>query len=501
MRRSLLALAIGTFALAVMLEIFLRVVGSNPSENPQRVTGDYDFVCIGNSHTAGVLDVSGRSYCEQLGEIMWVGERRAKGLNLGRINADTWRLKTVLRLHAASLRNRDVFLMVGEANQWNTMPRQKSAGADATNSSWRPKLFNFWDLLSRLLTGDAQFARFGQSTVFEGLPRDSDAVRLKWLGLGVETGGIRRLLLDENGRMSEASMAEAREAIQSFLGDPKRRAMAQIGLFELGDPLPSGIDWQDPAWSHLVGYLIQRGRAPQELRAAISPELYLRIARIMKFRGIPVTSARAELANLRAGDDVFLEKYCGFDPLCLSRAYVLRQRENSSIRPIEMLRLGIALNPYPAKSWPEVANWIEQSPGTARAIEDVRKELANLGVEVDQGSDIKEWIKRDTHEMLRITREAGGRPYLHGYPISPEGSVRRIDSILKEVSLEANTEFIDSAGYLKAAARSLNMPISKLFLEVNGETDAHLNIYGNELMARRLCHWYQQRNPNVYTCR
>jgi hypothetical protein len=516
LRPRLLALAIGTAFLAVALEISLRITASPGAEDLTPMSGEYDYVCVGNSHTAGVGEAVGRTYCEQLSEMLWIGDRPARGLNLGRINGDTWRLKNVMRHHATAFKNRDVFLMVGEANFWNVIPHHAEPEGPA-ESVWRPRLFKFWDLLGRTLAGEAHFSSFGQSTVFEGVPRDSDAARLKWLGLGVEIGGLARLLRTDTGQMPEGPVQEAREAFRVLLKDPQRSTLAQIGLVELGgggshnrdqniirhirEIIDRDIDLQDEKWSYFIAYLFKSGRAPRELWRAIPKLQREEVATAMRARGTFMLSLRAELERWRPGDDMALKKYCGYDPLCMARAFVVRHRDNPQLRPIDVFRDGMALNPYPSLSWTQVANWIERQMGVQGAVDEIRGELTRLGVKVGDFEDIEAWIKRDTLEMLRITQENGGRPVLHGYPISTSGQGRHVDSILKDIAAETNIEFIDSATHLRRSARYLGLPISKLFLEIGGDVDAHLNVEGNKLMARHLCHWYQQRAPQLYSCR
>jgi hypothetical protein len=501
MRRRLMALALGTFTLAAVLEIALRATAFPEDEDLTPTTGDYDYVCVGNSHTAGVGEAVGRTYCEQLSDMLWIGDRPVRGLNLGRVNGDTWRLKNVMKHHLPALKNREVFMMVGEANFWNLIPHADDDHAAESDSAWRPKLLNFWDLLGRTLSGEARFAGFGQSTVFEGVPRDSQAARLKWLGLGVEIGGINRLLRTESGQMPPAPVAEAREAFQALLKDPKRMSMAQIGLVELGGALPTQIDWQDDKWSYFVAYLFKSGKAPREVWRAIPRREREQITTAMRARGTYMISLRAELERWQPGDDRILEKYCGYDPLCMARAFVVRHRENPQIRPLEVFRESMALNPYPSLSWSQVASWLQQELKVEGAVDEVRGELARLGVKVGEFEDIEAWIKRDTLDMLRIAREAGGRPILHGYPVSTSGQSRRVDTILKQTSAETGVEFIDSALYLRRSAHHLKVSIPKLFLEIGGDVDAHLNVFGNELMARQLCHWYRQRDTGRYSCR
>ncbi len=498
-QRRLIAFLLGLVALGISLEISLRVSALDRRPAAIGPQDEYDFVCVGNSHTAGIAPVAGRTYCDQLSKMLWVGDRPARGLNLGRLNGDTWRLKSVVKNHLPALANRYVFFMVGEANLWNHIPSADESIFE--NPSWSPRAFRFFDLMNRTLSGRAQFASFGQSTAFPGLPRDSEAARLKWLGLGTEMGGIPRLLKSETGRMFEEQVHEARAALLAQLEDPRRSALAQIGLIEMGDPVPTGFDWKSEKWSFLAAYLVWKQQAPPELVAEISKEEREHIQLAMQARSSVFQSTWNEVHTWQSVDTNVLKKYCGYDPNCMARAFISAYRFQPMLRPGPFFRESIELNPYPSFSWTYVAKWLETHLAVTGAENEVREELARVGVAIATMEDTHAWIKRDTIEMLNMTREVGGHVVLQGYPFSIQGQIRHIDAVIQEIADETGVEFLNSALYLQQAARDRGLAPQKFFIEIAGELDPHLNEFGNQVLTQQLCDWFGRRDPSVYVCR
>lgn len=124
MKDKIKAIGIGFFALLVLVEVGLRVIGyfenSKNTLNSKADNRKYRIMTVGNSYTAGNGAPKGKSYPDLLNVLLnEKAPNKYQVINYGRGNANTRYILERLPQWLKETRPQLVFLMVGEPNIWN----------------------------------------------------------------------------------------------------------------------------------------------------------------------------------------------------------------------------------------------------------------------------------------------------------------------------------------------------------------------------------------------
>ncbi len=523
--KKIMALILGLIFAIVIVEISLRAIGyiQNAELDKNQISKDtkYRILSLGNSYTAGIGAPPGKSYSNQLNEMLnEVKSNYYQVINTGKGAANSSYIRENTGEWLKKYSPQIVFIMIGEPNSWNKYGywefiTKRNGESPIFVSTFTEKLrwlkiFKLFELFTSRAETWNETAYTGYSNTFKSTPLNKSSAKMVgylWLGNLFQYVGYN---------ISQLSNAQVEEAIKSlsyiYKEDKSLEAgeiLSELLLYRKGKIdealgiLENIVDSRDVfnfgPYRILTNSVMSLTKAQDQYKNLIIEKLRQKknADKIEMIVSWHYSAKNLDLVKNKKNADELIDIFLSAYPASIETAKVIVERNmfSNPDKAMDAIEATNLLNPMaPINNLLDLASFIvtkkpEQKNRMDTILDKTTKKIDAFDFKKmkSRGELEEEWIISDLEQIITMVQKSGAHPVVQSYPPLKSGEERFADVVLrkwwKNRKDKSNIQFMDVNADLKELF-SLQKGGEKYYTKMFGPMDDHQNAEGYKEIAQ-----------------